>query len=404
MLKRATLGAAVALAAMLAPGMLSAQQPAPFKIGVIDDMSGIVSELGGKGTLIAVNMAVEDYGGKVLGRPIAVVSGEHQNRPDLAATITQEWLEKGGIEVVITGGASNASLSVQTVVKNNPTKTFLVGGSLAPDFSGKACTPNTVQFTANNYTLANPLARVLTKLGKDAWFVMVVDYASGHAAQAATIATVQASGGKIVGSARFPSDATDYSAYILQAQALKPKVLAFAAGGDQGQNIVRTASEFGLVASGTTIAGLSSFITDVHALGLQIAQGAHLAEAFYWDRNERTREFSKRFFARHGKMPTQMQATAYAAISHYLPAVAAVGTPDATKVVSKMKATEVNNAVYQGGVIREDGAYVRPIYVFRVKKPEESKYPWDYYTLVQEVPGEEAFLSLKDHGCPNPTK
>lgn len=397
---------AVALAAMgtLLSLPAASQQTGSFKIGVIDDMSGAVSELGGPGSLLAATMAVEDFGGKVLGRKIEIVSADHQNRPDVATSIAQRWLDKENVEVILSGGASTTSLAIQSMAKTRPTKTVMVGGSYATQISGVNCTPNSMQFNANNYSLATPLTKYLTKVGLNSWYILVVDYSAGHAAQAATTSVVEASGGKVVGAARFPLDATDMSAYILQALSSKPKVLAFAQGGDQGQNIVKAAAQFGLVASGTRIAQLSSFITDVHAVGLKAEQGSYIAESFYWDLNEKTREFSKRFFLRHKKMPTQSHASAYAAIAHYLQAVQAMGTADATKVVSKMKATEVNNAAFQGGRVREDGAYVRPIYIFEIKKPEESKYAWDYYKLVSTIPGDQAFQPMKEQGCPNPTK
>jgi branched-chain amino acid transport system substrate-binding protein len=401
-LKRKLLSGALALA--LCSSASFAQKSDPFKIGVIDDMSGILSELGGKGSLVAVSMAVEDFGGKVLDRKIELVSADHQNRPDIASSIAQEWLDKGGVEAIVTGGASTTSLAIQSMAKSRTSKAVLVSGSMATDISGKACTPNSVQFAPNNFSIAAPLTRTLMEKGLNTWFLTVVDYSAGHAAQAAMTAMVQSAGGKVVGAARFPTDATDYSAYILQAQALQPKVLAVGAGGDQGENVVRTAAEFGLQASGTTIVMATNFITDVHSLGLKTAQGGYIAEAFYWDLNDKTREFGKRFFARLGKMPTQMQASAYAATVHYLQAVQASGTANAAKVISKMKATPVNNAAFQTGYIREDGAYVRPVYVFQIKKPEESQYPWDYYKVVREVPGDAAFQPMKDQGCPNPTK
>jgi branched-chain amino acid transport system substrate-binding protein len=395
----------VLASAVLWSGATAGQQASdPIRIGVIDDMSGMVEALGGKGSLLAATMAVEDFGGKVLGRPLQIVSADHQNRPDVGGSVAAEWFDRGGVEAIVSGGVSSVTLAIQQLAKARPNKVLLVGGSQATDISGKSCTANTVQFAANNYSLAAPVTKVLTAQGLNTWFIMVVDYTAGHAAQAAATAMVEAAGGKVIGSARFPVDATEFSAFILQAQAAKPKVLAIGVGGDQGQNIVRQAAEFGLQSSGITIAPLVMYITDIHAMGAQVAQGLRLSTAFYWDRNEQTRAWSKRFFDKHGKMPTQNQASAYAAVTHYLQSVHASGSTDGTKVVPKMKASEVQNAVYQGGFIREDGSYVRPIYVVEVKSAQEQKYAWDYYKIIREVPANEAFMSLAEQGCPNPTK
>lgn len=384
------------LAAAFASTALSQET---LKIGVMDDMVGYASELGGPGTAVAVEMAVDDFGGSVNGKTIELTRADHQNKPETAGSIAAKMFDVEQVQAIVVGGASSAALSIVETVKDRPSKTLLVSGSNAPEVTGKSCTANTVQFASGNYSLAAPVAKLLSDQGLLDWYTMVIDYSAGHAAGETAKVIVEAAGGTMHGADSLPPETTDFSSTLLKAQATGAKVLGIGFSGNQLQNIVRQAREFGITSSGMTLAPLVMFITDTHSMGLELAQGLQLATPFYWDRTDETRAWSQRFFERHKTMPTQMHANAYAATMHYLEAVKAEGSTDATKVVPKMKATPVKSNVYPEGEVREDGAFVRPMYVVKVKTPAETQGEWDYYEVIGEVPAADAFVPLEKTGC-----
>jgi branched-chain amino acid transport system substrate-binding protein len=371
-----------------------------IKIGILNDQSGVFSDSSGTGSTDAARMAAEDFGGKVAGMPIAIIAADHQNRPDLGAGIAKKWFDLEGVDAIADLGNSAVALAVNDIARDK-NKTILVSAGGTTTLTGKACSPNTVQWTYDTWSQSNAIGTALVKVGHRKWFFLTADYTFGYNLRDETSKVVLADGGEIVGSVRHPINSSDFSSYLLQAQASKADVIALANGGNDTANAIKQAQEFRIQKSGQIVVGLSTMITDIKALGLNTAQDLYVTETFYWDRTPQTRAWSKRWSERNGgRYPTMIQAGVYAATLHYLKAVAAVGsTADGRKVVDKMKEMPTDDPLFGKGTILPNGRKIHDVYVFQVKSPEESKYPWDYYKLVSTVPGQQAFLTLEQSGC-----
>jgi branched-chain amino acid transport system substrate-binding protein len=368
------------------------------RIGVLNDQSGLYADLGGPGSVVAARMAVEDAGGSVLGKPVEIVFADHQNKSDVGAAIARQWFDIGKVDMAIGFDHSAVALAVEQLAAER-NKIAIAGAVGSTAFTGKSCTANEASWIYDSYALTTSLAKATVAEGRDTWFFITVDYAFGHSLEADATAAVQAAGGKVLGSVRHPLNTSDFSSYLLQAKASGAKVIAFANGGGDMVNAIKQANEFGLTKNQTTVA-LLIFISDVHSMELQAAQGLKFVTAFYWDRNDETRAWSKRFLAKHGRMPTMPQAAVYSAIRHYLTAIAAAGTDEAKAVLARMRAMPVNDFYVTNGHLREDGRLVHDMYFAQVKTPSESAKPWDYYKILGTIPGDQAFRSLADGGCP----
>ena len=368
------------------------------KIGVLTDLSGTYSDLAGPGSVLAVKMAVEDFGGKVLGKPIEVVSADHQNKGDIAANKAREWFDRDNVDMIIDLVSTSTALAVMKVAKEK-NKVSIVSGAASTKITNEDCTDTNVHYTYDTRSLAEGTGRAVVKQGGDTWFFLTADYAFGHSLEKDTSEVVIAAGGKVLGSVRHPFPGQDFSSFLLKAQASGAKVIGLANAGTDTQNSIKQAAEFGITPK-QKLAGLLIFITDVHSVGLKAAQELYVTESFYWDKDDATRAWSKKFFDRHKKMPTMVQAGDYSATMHYLNAIKAAGTDDTAKVMEKMRATPVNDFFAKNGKIRADGLHVHDVYLFQVKKPADSKQPWDYYNVVQTVPGEQAFTPLSQSRCP----
>jgi len=369
------------------------------RIGVLNDQSGLYADLGGPGSVVAARMAVEDAGGAVLGTPVEIVVADHQNKADIGAAIARRWFDTEKVDMAIGFDNSSVALAVEQLAAEH-NRIAIAGAVGSTAFTGKACTPTEASWLYDSYALTTSLARSVVAEGRDTWFFLTVDYAFGHSLEADATSAVLAAGGKVLGSVRHPLNTADFSSYLLQAQASGAKVVALANGGGDMINAIKQAGEFGLTRGGQTVVSLLVFISDVHSMGLQTAQGLKFVTAFYWDRDEDSRGWSKRFFARHGRMPTMAQAGVYSAIRHYLAAIAAAGTDDAQAVMAKMREIPVNDFYAKNGRLREDGRLVHDMYFAEVKKPAESREPWDDYKLLGTIPGAGAFRSLEEGGCP----
>jgi len=391
------LSAAGLLAAALAGPALA--QQAPLKIGVLTDFQSVYSDIGGAGNVEATKMAIEDFGGSMFGKPIEMVTADPLNKADVAATITRKWYEAEGVDMIIDMPTSATALAGMEMSKQFE-KIMIVTDAASSDITGKSCSPYTLHWTYDTYANAHTVGSAIVKNGGDTWFFITADYLFGHSIERDTGDVVRAAGGKVIGSARHPLNTPDFSSFLLQAQASKAKIIGMANGGADTINTIKQAAEFGIVAGGQNLAGIVMFISDIHSLGLKLAQGLIITEAYYWDLNDRTRAFGKRFSERMKRMPTMNQAATYSATLHYLNAVKAAGTRDTKPVLAKMRETPVRDAFTDNGVVREDGRMVHSMFLFEVKKPEESKGPWDYYQVLAEVPGDQAFRPLKDGGCP----
>ncbi|HZV20506.1 MAG TPA: ABC transporter substrate-binding protein [Hyphomicrobiales bacterium] len=388
-----------AFAATLLLAFPALAQQQSFKIGYILDMSGPYADITGSGSVEAARMAVEDFGGSVLGRPIEVVFADHQNKADIASNTAREWYDTRGVEAILDVAASATALAANEIAKAR-NKIIVFNGPAAIRLTNEACGRYSVHYAYDTYALSRGTALAMVKKGYDSWFFITADYAFGHDLEKDASDVVTSNGGKVLGSVRAPLNTADFSSYILQAQASKAKVIGLANAGADTINSIKQSADFGIAKSGQHLAGLLVFISDVNSLGLQIAQGMLLTEAFYWDLNDDTRAWSKRFFARTQRMPTMAQAGVYSATMHYLKAVAAAGTPDAEPVMKLMKETPINDIFAKGGKIREDGRMVHDMYLFEVKSPAESKGPWDDYKLVATIPANEAFQPLSQSRCP----
>ncbi|MGF6434214.1 ABC transporter substrate-binding protein [Bradyrhizobium elkanii] len=392
-----SLSAAGLIAAVLAGPALA--QQASLKIGVLTDFQSVYSDIGGAGNVEATKMAIEEFGGSMFGKPIELVTADALNKADVAATITRKWYEAENVDMIIDMPTSATALAGMEMSKQFE-KIMIVTDAASSDITGKSCSPYTLHWTYDTYANAHTVGSAIVKNGGDTWFFITADYLFGHSIERDTGDVVRAAGGKVLGSARHPLNTPDFSSFLLQAQASKAKIIGMANGGADTINTIKQASEFGIVAGGQNLAGIVMFISDIHSLGLKLAQGLIITEAYYWDLNDRTRAFGKRFFERMKRMPTMNQAATYSATLHYLNAVKAAGTKETKQVLAKMRATPVRDAFTDNGVVREDGRMVHSMFLFEVKKPEESKAPWDYYKVLAEVPGDQAFRPLKDGGCP----
>ena len=369
------------------------------KIGVLNDMSSLYADISGPGSVEAARMAIADFGGAVNGKKIELISADHQNKPDIGSAIATQWFDNDGVDVVVDVPTSSVALAVQEVARNKG-KVFLISGAAASDLTGKACSPTSVHWTYDTVALANGTGSAVVKAGGDTWFFITADYAFGHALERDTAKVVEDNGGKILGKVRAPLNTADFSSFLLQAQSSKAKIIGLANAGGDTINSIKQAAEFGIVEGGQKLAGLLVFITDVNSLGLQTANGLQLTEAFYWDQNDETRAWSKRFFEKMKRQPSMVQAGVYGSVMHYLAAIKATGSDDGLTVVKQMKATPVNDFMTKNGKIRDDGRLVRDMYLFEVKKPSESKGPWDYYKQIAVIPGDEAFKLSGPSQCP----
>jgi branched-chain amino acid transport system substrate-binding protein len=368
------------------------------KIGVLNDQSGLYADLGGPGSVVAARMAVEDAGGAVLGKPVEIVFADHQNKADIGVAVARRWFENEKVDMAIGFDNSAVALAVEQLAFER-NRIAIAGAVGSTAFTGKNCTPNEASWIYDSYALTTSLAKATVAEGRDTWFFVTVDYTFGHSLEADATAAVKAAGGKVLGSVRHPLNTSDFSSYLLQAQASGAKVVAFANGGGDMVNAVKQANEFGLTKNQTMVS-LLVFISDVHSMELKAAQGLKFVTAFYWDRNDETRAWSKRFFDRHGRMPTMPQASVYSAVRHYISAIKAAGTDEAKAVMAKMRETPVNDFYVKNARLREDGRLVHEMYFAQVKTPSESTKPWDYYKILATIPGDQAFRALADGGCP----
>lgn len=392
-------GAIASMAAL--PGLANAQISGDVvKIGVMNDMSGLYADLAGSGSVIAAKMAVEDFGAASKGLKVEVISADHQNKPDVGSSIARQWFDTEGVDVIVDVPTSSVALAVNQIAKEKG-KAMLNSGAASSDLTGKACSPNTVHWTYDTWMLAHGTGSAIVKTGGDTWFFLTADYAFGHALERDTGEVVKADGGKVLGSVRVPLNTQDFSSFLLQAQASKAKIIGLANAGGDTINSIKQAAEFGIVKGGQNLAGLLVFLSDIHGLGLPIAQGLILTNSFYWDLNDQTRAWTKRFVPQNGgKYPTMVQAGVYASVIHYLKAVEAGKTDDGTKTVAKMKELPTDDPLFGKGSIRADGRTIHPAYLFEVKKPAESKGPYDYYKLRTTIPADQAFRPLAEGGCP----
>ena len=395
--KHTLLAAALALLATLAQAQ--AQTPQPFRIGAMVDMSGVYSAHGGPGMVTAVQMAVEDFGGKVLGRPIEVLSANYQNKVDIAAARAREWYDRDDVQMIIESTDSAAALALQRLGVEKKRIT-LFAGSASSALTNAECSPYGVHYVYDTYALSHGTGIAITKAGGDSWFFITADYAFGHALEKDTADVVVQNGGKVLGQVRAPLNTPDFSSFLLQAQASKAKVVGLANAGTDTQNSVRQANEFGITQGGQKLATLLVFLHDIKGLGLQAAQGLQFTDGFYWDYNDETRAFAKKFYERHKGMPSMVQAGAYSATMHYLNAITAAGTAQPDAVMAKMKATPVNDFFAKNGVIRADGRMVHDMYLAEAKKPSESKGEWDLLKINAVIPGDQAYRPLSESVCP----
>ena len=372
------------------------------KIGVMNDMSGLYADIGGPGSVVAAKMAVEDYlKATKSSLKVEVVSADHQNKPDVGSSIARKWYETDGVDMIADVPTSSVALAVNQVTKDMG-KAFVNTGAASSDLTGKDCSPNTVHWLYDTWMLAHGTGSAVVKAGGDSWFFLTADYAFGHALERDTSEVVKAAGGKVLGSVKVPLGTADFSSFLLQAQSSKAKIVGLANAGGDTINSIKQAAEFGIVKGGQKLAGLLVFLPDVHGLGLAAAQGLNVTEAFYWDLNDQTRAWTKRFVAANtgGKYPSSDHAGVYAGVLHYLKAVDAAKTDDGTKVVAKMKELPTDDPLFGKGSIRADGRKIHPVYLFEVKSPSESKGPYDYYKLQQTIPADKAFRPIGEGNCP----
>jgi branched-chain amino acid transport system substrate-binding protein len=396
------------LAAVVAAGLILAASGSAanaqisddvVKIGVLTDMSSLYADATGKGSVAAVQMAVADYGAKVKGKPVEVIVADHQNKPDVGLNIARNWYDNEKVDAIFDVPTSSVALPISALTREKNRININSGGG-SSDITGVACSPNTVHWTYDTYSLSNVAGKAMVQRGEDTWFFVTADYAFGMALERDAANVVKESGGKVLGNVRHPLNSPDFSSFLLQAQASKAKVIALADAGGDTTTALKQAAEFGITQGGQKMIALLQEITDTHALGIKATQGLIVTDAFYWDMNDETRAFSNRFNEKVGHMPTMIQAGLYSATMHYLKAIEAIGTDEAPKVMAQMRATPINDFFARNGKIRIDGRMVHDMYLFEVKKPEESKGEWDLYKLLATVPGDEAFRPLDKGGCP----
>jgi len=395
--RSALLAASLALAAGAAQAQIS---DGVVKIGVLNDMSGLYADITGPGSALAARMAVEDFGAAKKRMKVEIISADHQNKPDVGSSIARQWYDVDKVDVIVDVPTSSIALAINQITREKG-KAFLVSGAATSDLSGKACSPNTIHWTYDTWMLANGTGSAIVKSGGDSWFFLTADYAFGLALERDTEAVVLKNGGKVLGRVRHPFPGQDFSSFLLQAQASKAKIIGLANAGGDTINSIKQAAEFGIVKGGQNLAGMLVFITDIHGLGLQTAQGLIFTETFYWDLNDRTRAWSKRFAAaNNGKYPSMVQAGVYSAVTHYLKAIEAGKTDDGTKVIARMKAMPTDDPLFGKGSVRADGRKIHPAYLVEVKKPSESKGPYDYYKIRATIPADQAFRPMSEGGCP----
>ena len=394
----------IVLAVAAVFGGIAATAQTPYsdgiiKIGVLNDQSSLYADLAGQGSVVAARMAVEDFGAEKKGMKVEIVFADHQNKADVGSQIARQWYDAEKVDMILDVPNSGVALAVNQITRDKK-KALVISSAASSDLTGKACSPNTVHWTYDTWALANGTGNALVKTGGDSWFFITADYAFGHALERDVEAVVVKNGGKVLGKVRHPLNTQDFSSFLLQAQASKAKVIGLANAGGDTTNAIKQGAEFGIVKGGQNFAGLLVFLTDVHALGLDKAQGLIFTETFYWDMNDKTRAFAKKFAERNRQIhPTMIHAGAYAGTLHYLKAIEAAKTDDGTKVIAKMKELPTDDPLFGKGTIRQDGRKIHPAYLFEVKKPSESKAPWDYYKTRATIPAEQAFRPIADGGC-----
>ena len=401
-MKRKLLSTLIASLGLAGAGLANAQISGNVvKIGVLNDMSGLYADLSGMGSVTAAKMAVDDYlKASKSALKVEVVSADHQNKPDVGSSIVRKWYDTDGVDAVFDVPTSSVALAVSQISREKG-KALINSGAGTADLTGKDCSPNTVHWLYDTWMLAHGTGSAVVKSGGDSWFFLTADYAFGHALERDTAAVVKASGGKILGSVKVPLNTQDFSSFLLQAQSSKAKIIGLANAGGDTINSIKQAAEFGIVKGGQKLAGLLVFLPDVHGLGLNTAQGLQITESWYWDLNDASRAFAKRFAAQHGgKYPSSDHAGVYAGVLHYLKAVDAAKTDDGTKVVAKMKELPTDDPLFGKGTVRADGRKIHPVYLFEVKKPSESKAPYDYYKVLQTIPADKAFRPIDQGNCP----
>jgi branched-chain amino acid transport system substrate-binding protein len=395
-LKTMLLGA-IALAAVAAPAAAQTN----VKIGILSDMSSLYTDLAGAGSVLAARMAAEDFGATAKGLRIEFVSADHQNRADVGSNVARQWFDRDNVDVIVDVPNSAVALAVNEITKDK-NKVFLVSGAASSALTGAACSPNTVHWTYDTWALANGTGRAIVQTGGDTWFFLTADYAFGHQLETDTANVVRQLGGRVVGGVRHPLNTNDFSSFLLQAQSSRAKIVGLANAGGDTTNSIKQAAEFGIVRRGQSLAGLLIFLTDVHGLGLETAQGLIFTEAFYWDQNDASRAFARRFAAANrGIHPTMVHAGVYSAVTHYLKAIEATrSTADGKAIVDRMKATPTEDPLFGRGNIRQDGRKIHDMYLFEVKKPSESRGAWDYYKLRATIPAAQAFRPVNEGNCP----
>lgn len=390
-----------AIGAVLASAIFATSaiaQDSPVKLRVLTDMSSLYADNGGQGSVVAAQMAVDDFKGKVLGRSVQIITGDHQNKADVGSVITRRWLENEGVEAILDVPNSSVALAVQGITRDKK-KLFLATGAATSRLTGDECSMTGIHWTYDTYALSQGTTKAISRLGAKSWFFLSADYSLGAQLEADSRKVIDATGGNVVGAVKHPINTPDFSSFLLQAQSSRAEVIALADAGGDFINAVKQAAEFGITRE-QKLAGLIVFIADVHSLGLQSAKGLMLSSAFYWDLNDETRAWAKRFIEKTQKVPTMIHAGAYGALIHYLKAVEATGALDGPTVAAKMRELPVNDFMTKNGRIRQDGRLVRDMYLFRVRSPEESRYRFDYYELLATIPGEEVFKPMEEGGCP----
>jgi branched-chain amino acid transport system substrate-binding protein len=394
--RKLVMAASVALAMGSAQAQIS---DGVIKIGVLNDQSSLYADISGPGAAVAARMAIEDFGAAKKGMKVELISADHQNKPEVGSGIARQWYDVDKVDVIVDVPTSSVALAINQVTREK-NKAFLVSGAATSDLTGKACSPNTIHWTYDTWMLAHGTGSAVVKTGGKTWFFLTADYAFGHALERDTEQVVLQEGGKVLGKVRHPLNAQDFSSFLLQAQSSKAQIIGLANAGGDTINSIKQAAEFGIVGKGQNLAGMLVFITDVHALGLDKAQGLIFTETFYWDQNDRTRAFAKRFAPQYkGNMPTMVHAGVYSAVLHYLKAVEAAKTDDGPKVIAKMKELPTDDPLFGKGRVRKDGRKIHDALLVEVKKPSESKGPWDYYKIRATIPAEQAFRPEKDGGC-----
>src|SRR2546421_6133232 len=386
------LAAAVPVHAEISDGVI--------KIGIMNDQSGTYADLAGPGSVVAAKMAIEDFGAAKKGLKVEVLVADHQNKPDVGSSIARQWFDADKVDVIVDVPTSSVVLAVNQIAREK-NKALIVSTGATSDLTGPQCSPNAIHWTYDTWSLANGTGSAVVKTGGDTWFFLTADYKFGHDLERDTEAVVVKNGGKVIGKVRHPFPSSDFSSFLLQAQASKAKIIGLANAGADTTNAIKQGAEFGIVKGGQNFAGLLVFLTDVHALGLEKAQGLLFTETFYWDMNDKTRAFARRFAERNkGIHPTMIHAGVYAGVLHYLKAVEALKSDDGTKVIAKMKEMPTDDPLFGKGTIRADGRKIHPAYLIEVKKPAESKYPWDYYKIRATIPAEQAFRPMSEGECP----